>query len=242
MFALSTALLCCAHTWAMDMLPVEGVYEKADANGNIIARLQAWDVKRTAGKEGQQWTSPTNYPYISLQLFEKGVEVCQIGTSYQRENDIVGTAYMAIVLDKEECAAVKASQRVIGKHLSYVGGFGWKDQNEVSVKNYSVDERFSGIYSRVDRLREIPAALLIYGYEANQQADVFLHKDRKCNLVYTFTPLNSSFNLQNFKIKNEQMNWEMDCYVEKAFASISTFYSSDNGNFSNKSHKGLETF
>lgn len=212
-----TTLSACMTAMAANLLPVEGVYEKVDNNGKIVAKMQVWDAKGSKGREGFSFNNPLNYPYISLQLFENGNEISQIGTSYQRETDTAGTACMAIVLNEEECSTANESKGIYGERKSYVAGFGWENNNEVKVKNYTIDERYTGTYRRVDTLRELTPAVMIYAYEANQMPKIFYDKNVLNDVNYIFYSIHSPFNLQKMMINSNTGNGLSNFYYENDF-------------------------
>ena len=210
-------MLCCSTAMAANLLPVEGVYEKIDNNGKVVAKMQVWDAKGSKGREGLSFNNPTNYPYISLQLFENGNEIGQIGTSYFRENDSAGTANMAIVLNREECIAANEAKGIYGERKNEVAGFGWENNNEVNVKNYTIDERYTGTYRRVDSLRELTPAVMIYAYEANQMPKIFYDKNVLNNVNYSFYSVHGPFNIQKMQINDNGSDNKSEYYYENDF-------------------------
>lgn len=223
MFALGAAMLWCASAWAM--LPVEGVYEKVDENGNVVARLQVWNAYGSVGREGQKWSNSSGAPYISLQRFENGAEVVQLGTCYIWKNDSVGAAETAVLLNKEDCDKAKNNEDFVGQRKRDVAAFSWKSEQLVDVGAFNFDAKLSGNYKRVNKARQLTPAVLMYAYEHNQRPPVYYadalvpdYTDGALpKLAYSFVSMNGPIPMKQFNIKNKAEQWEMEFYAENDF-------------------------
>ena len=219
LFVLGAALLWCAQAFAM--LPVEGVYEKVDDNGNVVARLQCWDAEGSVGREGENWGNSSGAPYICVQGFANGTEVSQTATCYIWKNDATGSGETAVVLNREACAKAEAEQPLMGERRQDVAAFSWKSEDEVYVgmqkPDHSFDKEMSGNYRRVDRARELPISMLMYAYEKNQKPEWFSAGAAKPRFVYSLLPVSGPFNLKYLKIQDDEYDWHLDVYAENDF-------------------------
>ena len=216
---LSMALLWCST--ALAMLPVEGVYEKVDANGQVVGRLQTWDASGSVGREGQNWANSEGAPYICLQGYENGEEFIQIGTSYIWKNDANGAGETAVVLKQPECYAGGSGMEIVGERRENVAAFSWKNEDNVYVGVQNADHSFnaqlSGNYQRVAKNRVVTPAIIMYAYEHNQEPKNFYIGAAKPQLSYTMGAYVGKLPLQNCQINNKSMGWEMNIFVEDDF-------------------------
>ena len=179
-------LLFSVSAWAG--LPQDGVYEKRDADGRVVAKMYVLTLsgKGMEGPGERTLVSSAGAPYIALEAYDENGGVTEaLATSYIWKTDTAGAGETGIRLTgdnlRNSLGQIKAfTPERFSTSFGEQVGFRFLDEGEAHVHQCS--PALDGTYVRYgDANGWYPLAMFLYAYERSYNFNSFYKKDVPSN-------------------------------------------------------------
>jgi hypothetical protein len=217
-------LLISTSAWAG--LPQDGVYEKRDADGRVVAKMYVLSLggKGMEGPGQRTMESSAGAPYIALEAYDGNGRVTEaLATSYTWKTDTAGAGEKGIRLTGDNLRnSLEQFKKFIPERFSTSFGeqvgFRFLDEGEAHASQCS--PALDGTYVRYgDANGWYPLAMFLYAYERSYNPDSFYKKDVPSNTYsideYSKTPFFGDYYHLNVTNPKQQYQWEI--MAEKGF-------------------------
>lgn len=207
-------------------LPQDGVYEKRDASGRVVAKMYVLSLEgRGAAGPGQlSMESSAGAPYIGLEAYDGNGHVTEaLATSYIWKTDTAGAGETGIRLTGENLRNSmepfkKFTPERFSTSFGEQVGFSFRDEGEAEAVNCS--PALNGIYVRYsDVTGWYPLAMFLYAYEHSRNMKSFYDKAVASNTYtlgeYEQKPYFGDYYCLNVSNPAKQDMWEV--MAEKRF-------------------------
>ena len=217
-------LLISVSAWAG--LPQDGVYEKRDADGRVVAKMYVLTLSGK-GKEGpgqRTMESSAGAPYIALEAYDGNGWVTEtLATSYIWKTDTAGAGETGIRLTGDNLRnSLEQNKKFTPERFSTSFGeqvgFRFLDEGEAHASQCS--PALDGTYVRYgDANGWYPLAMFLYAYERSYNPNSFYKKDVPSNTYsigeYSATPYFGDYYCLN--VWNQAQQHQCEVMAEKGF-------------------------
>ncbi len=187
---MTTTLLLIAAT-VQAVRPQDGVYEKRDETGNVVARMYVVTLsgKGLAGPGQRSMKSAGGAPYITLEAYDTNGQVTEaLATIYSWKTPSAGAGESGIRLTGENMRhSLEFGKKIIPERFSTAFGeqVGFSFPGEGEAQAYRCSPALDGTYEWSGEVTAwYPLAMILYAYEDSYNGRSFYKKELSSNAYF----------------------------------------------------------